>query len=231
VTLVVAASLLHLAPTVTGSRIRPRRSILIALGCLMGGPPLVALGYAFGLDTLGRGGAIIEVVGAAALVVHAGSVQRDRGRWASDLDWHRFAALSLLAAPVWLFAAVAIGAGRLLWYGVVPEAWSIAPIAIPLVGGGIGQVLVGSWTHLVPAIGPGDQAAHAIQRQWLGRAAVPRWLACNLGVALAATGAVAGLPPLIAAGGLLLCASLVGALVLLARSVGVSSRPARVAAA
>ncbi len=53
-TVVVAASLTHLAPTVAGARIRPRRSASIALACLMLGAPLVALGFATGM---GHGGA------------------------------------------------------------------------------------------------------------------------------------------------------------------------------
>jgi hypothetical protein len=230
-TLVVCASLLHLAPTVSGARIRPRRSIVIALVCLMTGAPLIALGYAVGLDAAGRIGAVAELVGALALAVHAGIVHRDRGRWTSDLGWHRFAALSLLAAPVWLLVAVAIGSCRILWLGVLPEAWSVAPIVVPLVGGGIGQVLVGSFTHLVPAIGPGDQAAHAIQRRWLGRWSTTRWLSGNVGVAVATAGTVFSATPLLAAGGMLVGSALLGTLVLLAVSVSVNSWRSRAATA
>lgn len=89
-------------------------------------------------------------------------------------------------------------------------------IAIPLVAGGIGQVLVGSWTHLVPAIGPGDQRAHAIQRQWLGRAATARWLSWNAGTFVATTGVMAGADVLVVAGGVLVGGALVAGLALLA---------------
>ncbi|MEX1169692.1 MAG: hypothetical protein WEE50_06085 [Chloroflexota bacterium] len=231
VTLVVAASLLHLAPTVAGARIVPRRSATVAIGALMIGAPLVALGFGLGSDLLGRTGALIELVGSLALFAHAAGVQRDRGAWTSDLGWHRYAGLSLLAAPAWLLVAVAIGAGRILWLGATLEAWSVELIAMPLVAGGIGQVLVGSWTHIVAAIGPGDQATHAVQRRWLGRAAIPRWLAWNAGVLLATVGALAGADALATAGGVLLGSALLSALFVLVVSVTISPWRARAAAA
>lgn len=230
VTVVVAASLVHLAPTVAGARIRPRRSVNVALASLMAGPPLVALAFATGSGVAGSAGALLELVGAAALAVHGASVQRDRGAWTTDHGWHRFAALSLLAAPVWLLVSMTIAAGRVLWLGPTPAAWSIGLIVIPLVAGVIGQVLVGSWTHLIPAIGPGDQARHARQRHWLGRMARSRWLAWNGGVALATAGALADANTLMMAGGASLGVALLTGLALLFVAVGVSSRRAPVAA-
>ena len=100
-------------------------------------------------------------------------------------------------------------------------------IAIPLVAGFIGQVLVGSWTHLVPAIGPGDQSAHAVQRRWLGRAATPRLIAWNVGVAVAVAGTLAGWEALVLAGGALVGAGLASGLGLLVAAVIVSRRVAR----
>ncbi|HEX5149036.1 MAG TPA: hypothetical protein VFW02_08140 [Candidatus Limnocylindrales bacterium] len=222
VTLVVAASLIHLAPTVAGARIRQRRSAEVALVSLMAGAPLVALGFATELDLVGRTGALVELVGATALLAHAASVRRDRGTWTSDPGWHRFAGLSLVAAPAWLVVTVAIAAGRILLLGAVPAAWSVVLIAVPLVAGWIGQVLMGAWTHLVPAVGPGDQAAHAVQRRLLGRAATFRWLAWNSGVALATAGMLTDLDGLVAAAGVLLGLALVSALVLLAGAVAFS---------
>jgi hypothetical protein len=230
VTVVVAASLLHLAPTVAGARIRPRRSAQAAVLGLVAGAPIVALGFGTGWDPLGRLGAAIELSGAIALLVHAAAVQRDRAAWTTDHGWHRFAGLSLLAAPAWLLVTVVIAAGQIVWFGATPVAWSIGSIALPLVGGWVGQVLIGSWTHLVPAMGPGDQAAHAVQRQWLGRLARSRWLAWNGGVALATAGALAGENTVTLAGGATLGVALLAGLALLFVAVGVSSRPAPVAA-
>ncbi|MBI3748659.1 MAG: hypothetical protein HY262_07430, partial [Chloroflexi bacterium] len=201
VTVVVAASLTHLAPTVAGGRIRPRRSASVALAFLMLGAPLVAIGFATGWDPIGRGGAIVELLGGAALTVHGAAVQRDRGRWTSDAGWHRFAGLSLVTAPGWLLIALAISAGRVLWLGPVPAAWDLRLLIVPLVAGWVGQVLVASWTHLVPAVGPGDQLRHAVQRRWLGRASTVRWLAWNAGAALWTVGLPAGADGLSLAGG------------------------------
>ncbi|HEX7948804.1 MAG TPA: hypothetical protein VF494_00530 [Candidatus Limnocylindrales bacterium] len=226
VTLVIAASLTHLAPTVAGARIRPRRSASVALGALILGAPLVALGFASGWVPAGWLGALVELVGGSALVIHGAAVQRDRGRWTSDHGWHRFAGLSLVAAPGWLLATLAIGAGRVLWLGPTPQAWDVRLVAVPLVAGWIGQVLIASWTHLVPAIGPGDQARHAVQRQWLGRAATPRWLLWNGGVALATAGLLANAGVLVVLGGGSLGIALALALGLLAAST-VAGRASR----
>ena len=157
---VIAATLVHLAPTVAGTRIRVRRSATVAIVALSTGSALVAIGFAGGLEVVGRAGAVIELVGAGALLAHAVGVRRDRGRWTSDPGWHRVTGLSLLAAPCWFLVAVAIAAGRVLWLGPVPGAWSMELLAVPLILGWTAQVLIGSWTHLVPAIGPGDQAMH-----------------------------------------------------------------------
>jgi hypothetical protein len=135
-----------------------------------------------------------------------------------------------VAAPAWLLVALAISAGRILWLGALPAAWSVGLVALPLMAGWIGQVLIGAWTHLVPAIGPGDQAAHAVQRRWLGRSSTPRWLAWNGGVALGTGGLLAGNDALTAAGGVALGTALVAALGLLLVSVALSSWRAPAAA-
>ena len=228
VTVVIAATLTHLAPTVAGARIRPRRTAVVALCGLSLGAPLVAVGFATGSGPIGWFGALVELTGGAALVVHGAAVQRDRGRWTSDAGWHRFAGLSLVTAPCWLLVTLAVAAGRVLWLGPIPGAWDVRILAIPLVAGWIGQVLVASWTHLLPAIGPGDQARHAVQRRWLGRSATARWLAWNAGVGLWEAGVLAGSDVLGVAGGVALGAALLAALGLVLRATlaGLSIRPA-----
>ena len=225
VTVVVAASLVHLAPTVAGARIRSRRTASIALVGLMTGAPVIAVGVAAGWDSVARTGALVELVGAVALAIHGAAVQRDRGRWTSDPGWHRFSGLSLMAAPAWLVVAVAIGAGRIVWLGATPAAWSVGLLAMPLVAGWIGQVMIGSWTHLVPAIGPGDQTVHAVQRRWLGRGSIPRWLAWNGGVGLGTIGLLAGNDELTVVGGAALGGALLAALGLLGLSIVAGRSP------
>ena len=216
---VVATSLIHLAPTVSGSRIRPRASAMVALGALVSGPPLVALGFASGSDVVARFGALVELVGAVALAVHGVVVRRDRGRWTTDPDWHRITGWSLLAAPVWFLVAVGLASGRILWLGALPSAWVIELVATPLVVGWLVQVLIGSWSHLVPSIGPGDQATHARQRVILGRWSSGRFLLLNGGVALLASGVIADTLPLVIVGAVASVASVAIAVVLLVVAV------------
>ena len=209
---ILAATLVHLAPTVAGTRIVPRKSALVALTGLVAGAPLVALGLALGHDGVARIGALIELLGAIGLVAHAFVVRRDRGRWTTDPGWHRLTSWSLLAAPVWLLVAVTIAAGRIVWLGAVPAAWSLGAIAAPLAVGCVSQVLIGAWSQLLPSIGPGDIAVHARQRIRLGRGATARVVGLNLGVALAVLGgAIAWTPPIVI-GSILIIASILAGL-------------------
>ena len=224
---VIAATLIHLAPTVVGARIRARRSGSIALIGLALGAPVIAVGFASGSDGLARVGALLELVGAAALVTHGIGVRRDRGRWTGDAAWHRFTGLSLLSAPVWFLVAVVFATGPILRSGATPSAWSITQVAAPLVVGWIAQVLVGSWTHLVPAIGPGDQGIHARQRRRLGQGATPRWVAWNGGLALVVVGRVIGSTEIGAIGAAAVAGSLLPALGLLLASIVIDPSLAR----
>jgi nitrite reductase (NO-forming) len=186
--LVIAATLIHLAPTVAGTRIAPRRSAVVALAGLAIGAPLVALGLALGDDRVARIGALAELLGAIALMAHALAIWHDRGRWTTDPGWHRLTSWSLSAAPAWFLVAVTLASGRILWFGGVPAAWSLGDIAAPLAVGWVVQVLIGAWSHLLPSIGPGDMTTHADQRARLGRLATGRVIALNLGVALVTVG-------------------------------------------
>jgi len=221
---VMAATLIHLAPTVVGARIRPRRSGTIALLALAIGAPTVALGFASGSNPVVVVGGSLEMLGAIALVHHGFGVHRDRGRWTTDAGWHAFTGSSLVVGPVWFLVGVCLAVLPLLEHGASPSAWSVDRFAAPLVLGWVAQVLVGSWTHLVPAIGPGDQTIHARQRRRLGRWAVPRWVLWNGGVALLLAGGVTGSQILSAIGAGALGVALVSALGLLGASVVVDPR-------
>ena len=70
VSLVVAGTLLHLYPTVVGSRIAGgvrRRVMVVGLAL---GAPLIALAYLVRSDGIGRAGAVIELAGALGLVAY-----------------------------------------------------------------------------------------------------------------------------------------------------------------
>ena len=206
--LVIAATLIHLAPTVMGTRIVPRRSAVVVLAGLAIGAPLVALGFALGDDRVARIGALAELLGAISLMAHALAVWHDRGTWTTDQGWHRLASWSLLAAPAWFLVAVALASGRILWFGAVPGAWSLSGIAAPLAIGWVVQVLIGAWSHLLPSIGPGDMAAHAEQRARLGRVAIGRVIALNLGVAVVTLGGSLAWTSAVALG-LIVCGSVI----------------------
>ncbi len=199
--LIVVATLTHLAPTIEGTRIRPRAVARIALVGIGVGAAGVAVGYAIELDALARAGAGIALIGAVAVPVHALAVRSTDDPWTTDPGWHRFATWSLRAASAWFVVGMAVMAGRVLWLGADPGAWSLPLAGVPLVIGWVLQVLVGSWSHLIPALGPGDPLARAVRRDRLGRAAAIRLAAFNAGVLLAWVGLAAGLPMIAASGG------------------------------
>ncbi|MEO8272850.1 MAG: hypothetical protein ABI620_02125 [Chloroflexota bacterium] len=238
VCLVIAGTLVHFAPTVAGSRIRRRRSGVVAVAGLAAGAPLVALGYATGTAIVSQLGGIATLIGATGLAIHGLEAHRDRAGWTTERAWHTFTAGSLLLAPVWLVVAAAVAAARLVTYGVDPAGWRLSELLAPLVLGVVAQVLTGSLTFLVPAISPGPPTRHARQRGSLGRFAVVRLIGLNAGVGLvtvagllapmvAAPGAISVLDVLVAAGlGLALgsiaatLALVVGAVALVANGEG-----------
>jgi hypothetical protein len=169
---------------------RPRTSARIAVVGIALGAPAVAFGLALDLDPIVGLGALSTVAGAVALTRHAGVVQRERGPWTTDPGWHRITSWSLVLGPAWFALAIALAGGRFIVGGADPAAWDVGAVAAALGVGWIAQVLVGSWSHLLPAIGPGDPVAHARQREILGRAATGRVVALNAGVALATVGAL-----------------------------------------
>jgi nitrite reductase (NO-forming) len=207
VALVIAGTLVHFAPTVAGSRIRRRRSGAIAVGLLALAAPVVATGYAMGSSAVATVGAAAAVAGAGALAVHGWHADRGRAGWTSDQAWHRFTSGSLLVAPVWLLVATLVALAGIVLHGTGPASWRLELVAGPLVLGFVIQVLLGSVSHLVPAIGRGTPVAHAAQRRVLGREATLRLTGWNVGVALFSAGQLVGSGVVVAAGGALLLVS------------------------
>jgi nitrite reductase (NO-forming) len=222
---IVAASLVHLAPTVAGARMRPRTSARIAIAGLAVGAPSLAIGLVLASDLFVRLGAVVTVGGALALVAHGIVIHRERGRWTTDPAWHRLTSWSLLLAPVWLVAGVGIAGGRFLAFGADPRAWDIGAVAPALALGWVAQVLIGSWSHLLPAIGPGDPIAHARQRGILGRGATIRIVALNVGVVSASIGVLMTSTPAVALGVGLALGSVVGGLATFARAGWIGAGP------
>jgi nitrite reductase (NO-forming) len=221
VSLVIVATLLHFLPTVLGGRIVPRRSAVLAVMGIAVGTPLVVLGLIADLGPVAGGGALVVVIGAAAVALETGRVIRDRGRWTSDAGWHRFASLGLVAGVAWFLGGIGMSAWLVLSAGASAGAWSTALVGAPLVIGWVLQVLMASWTHLVPSIGPGGPVQHALQRKVLGRLATPRLLLLNGGCALMAAAWPAGVGSLVGIGGALVAAAVLATVGLTARALRV----------
>ena len=208
VSLVIVTTLVHLAPTVLGARIVGGRTPAVAVVGLAAGVAAVATGFAFGSDMVARAGAALALVGAVAGPAYLLAVvrQEGRGRWTTDLDWHRFTGWSLVAAACWIAVGIGSAAALVLVNGATPAGWSLPIVGIPLVVGGASQAVVAAATHLVPTLGPGGIPGPARARAAAGRGALIRlavfevgilgwWAAVALGVgglAVPATGTLVG---------------------------------------
>jgi hypothetical protein len=204
VSVVIVATLLHFLPTVLGTRIVPRRSATLAVLALSMGSPVVVSGLAVGWGAVAGGGAVLTLIGAGALVLEATRDARARGRWRTDPGWHLVAEVGLLAGVAWFVVGIALASVRVIGFGLglpwAPDAWSTPLVGAPLAVGWVVGVLIASWTHLLPSIGPGGPPEHAAQRRILGRAAVPRIVAFNVGVLLLAIGWPTGIAELAVVG-------------------------------
>jgi len=213
VSLVIISTLLHFLPTVLGTRIVPRASAILAVLAPAVAAPLVVTGQLTGLEAVAGGGAVVAMTGAGALALEASRVYRTRGTWTTDPAWHRMAGMGLLAGVGWFALGTGLASALVLAaaLGLIGsgEAWSSALVAAPLALGWAVQVLIASWTHLLPSIGPGGPVEHAVQREVLGRAATPRLVALNAGAALLAVGWPLGIGALAGAGALLAAGAVV----------------------
>jgi nitrite reductase (NO-forming) len=238
VSLTIAATLVHLLPTVLGTRIAARPSARLAVVALAVAAPLVAGAMLLGAgpasepgsaahgiaDLLARAGGVALVVAALGLAVFAGSTWRARGRWTTDAGWHRWIAGALGSAVGWFLATSLLAGGPVVLLGADPAAWSIAAVGPPVAGGWLGLAVLGALGHLLPSIGPGGPVRHARQRAILGRAAGLRLSLLDGAVAVALGGALAGVAP---AGPVAVAAYAVGivwTLALVGRAIAVRDR-------
>ena len=227
VSLVIATTLMHFYPTVVGARISAHWSGRLTIVATAVGAALVATGYALGLDLVARLGAAATIAGAAGLVRTIVDRWRHRARWTTDPEWHRFVIGGLTSAVAWYVVGVAVAGGLILVDGADPVGWRIDLVAVPLVGGWVALAVVASASHLLPSVGPGDQAAHARQRTVLGRAGSARLIALDLGLLAWFAGVIAGAGPLLTAGAIVTGAGFAGTLALLARAIFVGARSNR----
>ena len=200
VSLTISATLVYLYPTVLGARIRAGRALAMMLVGAMAGPPLVAIGMIIASQPVAIVGAALAFAGAAGQLAYAVEVWRRRGRWTTDASWHRASIGHLSAAVGWYVASTAVAAIGIVRDGPAVPGWSLGALLIPVLGGWALQALVGSWTHLAPAVAVTDPRRRANQRRTLGWASATRLVVWNGGVLAGWIGLGVGVLPLAAAG-------------------------------
>lgn len=215
VSLTIAGTLIYLYPTMLGTRIRPHPTMVVAIVGLIVGPPLVALASVLNWDGLAIAGCGLAVAGSLGLLGYGLEIWGRRGRWANDLAWHELTARHGLAGMAWFVASTVALLVGLVRDGVAVPGWTLGPLAVPLIGGWALQELVAAWGHLLPAVGPGDMATKARQRNLLSRFGAPRVVAWNAGLVVLWAGFGMGVPALIAVGVLLFGAAALTAVGLL----------------
>jgi nitrite reductase (NO-forming) len=203
--LTIAGTYIHLVPTVLGARIVEGRTAWVAIGGLAAGVGAVAAGFAIEADPLARAGALLAIVGAAAVPAYVAKAARQptRGRWTTDPGWHAFTTWSLVASSAWFAAGVWAAAGLVIGAGASPAGWSLAVVGVPLAVGTVLQAVLGAAAHLVPTIGPGDGSSRRRARGLLGRGAWLRVVGFEAGVVALAIGVPLGQDTLVLVGGAL----------------------------
>jgi hypothetical protein len=113
----------------------------------------------------------------------------------------------LSSSVAWFVVGALLLGGAVVVSGAAPSGWSVELVVGPLVIGWVGLALLASVTHLVPAVGPGDQAAHRRQRERLGLAGRTRIVVLDAGIALVSLGPPTGIAWLVASGAVLVGAA------------------------
>jgi hypothetical protein len=219
VSLTIFATLVYLAPTVMGARIRPSPALAVGVAGMTIGPVVVVTGFVVDAAPVVGAGMGLALVGAIGQLAYVLDAVRRRGRFTTEHDWRRVAWVHLAAGAGWYLLAMAAALAAIVRGGPV-SGWSIGAIAVPTVGGWMLQELIGSWTHLVPSVTPGTPADHARQRRVLAVASRSRLVALNLGIGLVWLGAsVTWAERLLLPGAVLAGATAVLSLTLLARAL------------
>ncbi len=226
ISLTILATLVYLAPTVMGARIRAGRALAAAVIGMAIGPLIVVAGFVAESRPIVVAGMGLAVIGGVGQVAYVVDSWRRRGPFTSEHDWRSVAVGHLVAGTAWFVAAtVAALAGVVA--GLPLVGWPIGLLVLPLTAGWMLQALVGSWTHLAPSVTPGSPALHARQRRVMARGARTRLVGWNGGLAAGWAGVGLGLPPLAALGAAVVALAVVASVLLLVRSLALreSQRP------
>jgi hypothetical protein len=193
VSLTILATLVYLAPTIMGARIRASAALVVGLAGMAAGPVIAAVGFTADARPAVVAGIGATLVGGIGQAAYALDTARRRGSFTSEHDWRRVSVGHLLAGTGWFVAAVGVALA-----GVVRDApiagWSLGLLAVPMVIGWMLQELVGSWTYLVPSVTPGGPERHAVQRRMLAPMSRARLVAWNAGVGFTWVGLAVAAP-------------------------------------
>lgn len=208
VSLTITSTLVYLYPTIVGARIRMQPSLVVMVGGAILGAPLVALGSALDLQPLAAMGALVALAGGIGQLFFALEVWQRRARWTTDPGWHRLTVGHISAGMAWYAIAIATALVGISRDGPAPVGWKLGALALPLVVGWALQVLVGTASHLLPAMVSNKPAVRAAQRVTLSHMATARLLSWNAGVLVAWIGLGVGSAAMVFGGvGLLVLAA------------------------
>lgn len=218
ISLTIFGTLVYLVPTVVGARIRGGVALAIAFGGIAFGPLVTIAGFGAAAREVVAAGMGLTALGAIGQLGYVADNLRRRGRFAAELGWRRVVVGHLLAGPAWFAAACAVALANVVG-GAGVVGWTIGLLTLPMIAGWLMQELVGSWTHLVPAVTTGDAGRHARQRTQLavgGRARLVGW---NVGLALLWLGVAVGAVPLAVSGGALFATAAIASVAILTRAL------------
>lgn len=219
ISLTITATLVYLYPTIVGTRIRTHPSLMLMVLGGIAGPPLVAIGAAFALQPVAMIGATIALAGAIGHLWFAFDVWGRRARWTTDPGWHRLTVGHITAGMAWFVVAVATALVGIVRDGPSPAGWMLGALALPLIAGWALQVLIGTASHLIPAMVTTQSQIRARQRVTLSRMATTRLLTWNAGVALAWVGLGTGSSAAVVVGVGLLALAAAASITRLARAL------------
>lgn len=188
ISLTITATLVYLYPTIVGTRIRMHPSLMVMVLGGIAGPPIVAVGAALSSPPVAVIGAVIAIAGAIGHLWFAFDVWARRARWTTDPGWHRLTVGHITAGMAWYVVAVVTALVGILRDGPSPASWMLGALALPVIAGWALQVLIGTASHLIPAMVTTQSQVRARQRVTLSRMATTRLVTWNAGVALAWVG-------------------------------------------
>ncbi|MEO8511353.1 MAG: hypothetical protein ABI534_08930 [Chloroflexota bacterium] len=188
ISLTITATLVYLYPTIVGTRIRMHPSLMLMVVGGIAGPPLVAIGAAVSSQPVAAIGAAVALAGGIGHLWFAFDVWGRRARWTTDPAWHRLTVGHISAGMAWYVVSIATALVGIMRDGASPAGWMLGALALPLIAGWALQVLIGTASHLVPAMVTTQSQIRARQRVTLSRMATARLVTWNAGVLLAWAG-------------------------------------------